>query len=151
MKLTELLASQAKKHGSFLQFIKFCLVGVSNTLISYGIEMLGYYVLLRNSSWQENTKILVISVTAFVISVTNSYYWNNVYVFRSAGTSDILTHLRRYCKVFLSYGVTGLVLGPALKIWLTSFSIPLWFASLAVLVITIPINFLLNKLWAFRK
>ena len=28
-----------------VQFIKFGLVGVSNTLISYAVEMLGYYVL----------------------------------------------------------------------------------------------------------
>ena len=69
------------KAGPLLQFIKFGLVGVSNTVISYLVEMLGYYVLFKNAGWLEPAKVFVVTALAFVISVTNSYYWNEKYVF----------------------------------------------------------------------
>ena len=37
------------KTAALLQFVKFGLVGVSNTAISYGIEMLCFYVFSYNS------------------------------------------------------------------------------------------------------
>ena len=39
---------QSEKLAPLIQFIKFGLVGVSNTAISYGVEMLCYYVLFKN-------------------------------------------------------------------------------------------------------
>lgn len=39
------------KTAPLLQFVKFGLVGVSNTAISYGIEMLCYYVLFAKINW----------------------------------------------------------------------------------------------------
>ena len=57
-----------------LQFVKFRLVGVSNTLISYGIEMLCYYGLFTGVDWSEAVKTEVTSTMAFIVSVTNSYY-----------------------------------------------------------------------------
>ena len=60
-----------------IQFIKFGLVGVSNTVISYGIEMLCYYVLFSRVAWSEGLRIGITSALAFAVSVTNSYYWNN--------------------------------------------------------------------------
>ena len=48
-RLRELLKRlEAGRGKNVVQFIKFSLVGVSNTLISYAIEMVCYYVLLRN-------------------------------------------------------------------------------------------------------
>ena len=42
----------------FMQFIKFGLVGVSNTAINYGIEMLGYYVLFAN--WADSFLLVIL-------------------------------------------------------------------------------------------
>jgi len=39
----------------------------------------------------------------------------------------------------------------ALKMWLGGMGVPLWLSSLGTLVITTPLNFLLNKFWAFGK
>ena len=135
----------------FWQFFKFGLVGVSNTAISYGTEMLCYYVLFKNVSWGENAKILVTNVIAFVISVTNSYYWNNRFVFQSEERRGFRKHASAYLRTVLCYGVTGLALAPALKMWLSGMGVQYWLASLATLIVTIPLNFVLNKLWAFKK
>lgn len=141
-----------KTWDTLVQFIKFGLVGVSNTAISYSIEMLCYYVLLVNAPLSETARVIVTNVLAFVISVTNSYYWNSRYVFKSGGGKKTFSqHLRAYAKTVASYGVTGLLLAPALKLLLGRWGIPYWAASLGSLVVTIPLNFLLNKFWAFRN
>ena len=144
-----------KKNQSFwsvvIQFVKFGIVGVSNTAISFGIEMLCYYVLFVHVSWPENVRIMVTSVLAFIISVTNSYYWNSRYVFAAGPHYSFSQHIVSYLKTVACYGITGLVLAPILKMYISGLGIPYWLASLCTLIVTIPLNFLLNKFWAFRK
>lgn len=137
--------------AALLQFIKFGIVGVSNTAISYGIEMLSYYVLFVNVAWPESVRILVTSVLAFAVSVTNSYYWNNRYVFGSGIKKTVRQHIVAYLKTVACYGVTGLLLAPAIKLYVTALGVPYWLSSLGALAVTIPLNFILNKFWAFRK
>ena len=156
---------QNEKLSSLIQFIKFGLVGVSNTAISYGIEMLCYYVLFKNTKFigilnllallgistdGNNVKIVITTIIAFVVSVSNSYFWNNRYVFGS-GKKSFSEHFKTYFKTFACYGITGLILSPIIKILLTKISVPFFIASLGALVITIPLNFVLNKFWAFKS
>lgn len=135
--------------ATLVQFIKFGLVGVSNTAISYAIEMLCYYVLFVNTQ-AENVKIFITSLLAFAVSVTNSYYWNNKHVFSSGEKKTLAQHLRTYLKTAACYAITGLLLSPWGKSQLVAREVPYWLATLLMLVITIPLNFLMNKLWAFR-
>lgn len=138
------------RFAALIQFVKFGIVGLSNTAISYGIDMFCYYVLFANASWAESTKILITAVLAFTISVTNSYYWNNRYVFGSGERKTVLQHLAAYLRTVMCYGLTGLLLGPAIKLWLNGRGMAYWLSSIACLVVTIPLNFLMNKFWAFR-
>ena len=135
---------------TILQFVKFGIVGVSNTLISYSIEMLCYYVIFAGVAWGNTVKIAVTSALAFMVSVTNSYYWNNRYVFGKGEQQSLVQHLAAYVKTVICYGVTGLVLAPLLKAWVSGMGVPYWAASMGTLIVTIPINFMLNKFWAFR-
>ena len=156
---------QNEKLSSLIQFIKVGLVGVSNTAISYGIEMLCYYVLFKNTKFigilnllallgistdGNNVKIVITTIIAFVVSVSNSYFWNNRYVFGS-GKKSFSEHFKTYFKTFACYGITGLILSPIIKILLTKISVPFFIASLGALVITIPLNFVMNKFWAFKS
>lgn len=156
---------QNEKLSSLIQFIKFGLVGVSNTAISYGIEMLCYYVLFKNTNFigilnllallgistdGNNVKIVITTIIAFVVSVSNSYFWNNRYVFGS-GKKSFSEHFKTYFKTFACYAITGLILSPIIKILLTKISVPFFIASLGALVITIPLNFVMNKFWAFKS
>lgn len=133
-----------------VQFVKFGLVGVSNTVISYGIEMLGYYVLFAHAPWPDRVRIVVVTALAFAVSTINAYYWNNRYVF-PGGRKTGGAHIRAFLRMAASYAVTGLVLAPVLKVWIHERGAAYWLASLVTLVITVPLNYLLNKFWAFRR
>lgn len=149
----------------FVQFIKFGLVGVSNTLIYYVIENLGYYVVFRDAAMfggltallgrlglgvtDEQVKVEVIALIAFIISMTNSFILNNRFVFRAEEKPSKRQLLRTYLKTALCYALTGIVLSPLLKLWMGTIGIPYWVAGLLSLIVTIPLNFLMNKFWAF--
>lgn len=131
-----------QKWNAFMQFVKFGLVGVSNTLISY----VTYLICI---SFGMN--YLLAQGIGFVISVTNSFYWNNKYVF-VAEDGKQRSLLYTYVKTVLSYAGTGLVLASGLLIlWVDVLHIPEVIAPLINLVITIPLNFIINKLWAFKS
>lgn len=149
----KLLALMAKleqgRLAPLVQFVKFGLVGVSNTLISYATEMLGYYVLLTGMT-SESLKVTLVTVVSFLISTVNAYYWNNRYVFKG-DRHTFSQHVWAYLRTAACYALTGLILAPAAKVWLVNISVPFWIASLSTLILTIPLNFILNKFWAFRK
>lgn len=125
---------------SLLQFIKFAIIGFSNTLISYLVYVTGVYFGLH---------YLLASVMGFVISVLNSFYWNNKYVFRQEEGERNLWYT--LAKTFLSYGATGLVLANILLyLWVDILHISEYLGPIINLMITVPLNFVLNKFWAFR-
>lgn len=131
------------------QFFKFGLVGVSNTLISYAIEQLCYYVIFSGLE-KEIIRIIISSVLAFAVSVTNSYVLNLIYVFKTEprGIGQILAS---YLKTVLCYSLTGLLISPLIKLWLGSLGMKFYLSSFISLVATVPLNFIMNKFWAFRK
>lgn len=54
-------------------------------------------------------------------------------------------------KTYISYGFTGIVLNNILSwLWITVFSISKFVAPLINLIVSVPINFVINKLWAFK-
>lgn len=119
------------------QFIKFGLVGVSNTLISLGTYYLLYFL---------GVNYLIANAAGFVISVLNSYYWNNKYVFKKTQNGN----LKPLIKTFMSYGVTFLLSTALLFVMVQCAKISEVIAPVITLVITIPINFIMNKFWAFK-
>ena len=112
------------------QFIKFGLVGISNTLISLGMYYLLYFL---------GVNYLIANTVGFVVSVLNSYYWNNKYVFKKTQKG----HLKPLIKTFLLSTVL-------LFVMVQYFSVSEVVAPVVTLVITIPLNFLMNKFWAFK-
>ena len=129
-----------------VQFIKFGIVGLSNTLLSYGLYLLVLFVMKPlKVSWDAYAA----SVVSFVLSVLWSFFWNNKYVFKSdKGERNIF---KAIIKTYISYGFTGFVLANILLfIWINVFNIPKTIAPLISLLITVPANFLLNKFWAFK-
>jgi putative flippase GtrA len=123
------------------QFIKFGIVGLSNTIIAYAIYFLLVYLGLH---------YIAASVIAFIISVLNSFFWNNKYVFKKHHDQkrNILNSL---LKTFFSYAFTGLILQNILLVVFIDFMhISKYIAPLFGLTITVPLNFVLNKLWAFK-
>lgn len=124
-----------------IQFIKFGIVGVSNTVIS----LIVYYICIF-----VGMHYTIANVLAFVISVLNAYYWNKKYVFKKNDNSQNKTVVQSIIKVFTSYGATFLLGTGLLILWVDFLNISEWIAPLINLCITIPLNFILNKFWAFK-
>ena len=132
--------------ASVEQFIKFCFVGVSNVLISYAV-MCAVMLLIRGRIRYD---YLIASVCAFIISVANSFMLNNRYVFRrSEGRRSIIPAL---LKTYASYAFTGLLLNNLLLYLLCDRAgVSKYIAPVPVMLVTTPVNFLLNKFWAFAN
>lgn len=126
---------------SVLQFIKFGLVGVSNTLVSLAI----YYLFL----WINPALYLVGNVVGWVVSVANAFFWNNRYVFQS-GETGLAATLKKLGKTYLTYGATFLLSTGLLYLEVDVLNWSAVISPVVNLLITIPLNFLLNKFWAFR-
>lgn len=124
--------------AAFMQFVKFCLVGVSNTAISFGI----YYIFIAI-----NKKLYIIGhAVGFVVSVLNAYFWNSKFVFKKQDEKR-----KTILKTFLAYG-TNLIIGTGLLyVFVDILHISEYIAPVLNLIVTIPLNFLLNKFWVMKK
>jgi len=132
---------------SLVQFVKFGLVGVTSTAVSYGINIL---VLKLLQPYHLSWDYVAGNVVAFVLSVLWSFYWNNKYVFRK-GEGQKRNLGKALLKTYVAYGLTGIVLANVLSwVWINVFGISKYVAPLVNLVISIPLNFIINKFWAFR-
>ena len=82
--------------NSIVQFIKFSVVGISNTVIAFGI----YYFLL----WF-NVDYLIANTISWIISVFNAFFWNNRYVFKTE-----IHWFKSLIKTYIAY-LVSLILG----------------------------------------
>lgn len=124
------------------QFIKFGIVGISNTLISYVV----YVVLLRLKMHYIGANII-----GFLVSVVNAYYWNNKYVFKEQDGEQRIWW-KTLGKTFMSYAGTGLILSNILLVVLVDcLDVSEVIAPIIILLFTVPLNFIMNKYWAFRQ
>lgn len=130
-----------EKWKALVQFVKFGFVGLSNTVISTVIYWIMIYFGINK---------YVASVTGFVVSVLNSFFWNNSFVFKKE-EGETRSPIMALIKTFASYAATGLVLhNILLYVWTEIFSVNDYLVPIINLVITIPINFVMNKFWAFK-
>lgn len=135
---------------SLLQFVKFGIVGLSNTIISYVIYVVAL-LLFQSNGWLVSVDYLVAQVIAFILSVLWSFYWNNKYVFKQDEDEE-RNILHALLKTYISYAFTGLFLNSVLSwIWVEIVHIPKLFAPIINLLISVPLNYVMNKFWAFGK
>jgi putative flippase GtrA len=131
-----------------IQFIKFGIVGVSNTVVSYVINI-GVLFLLDKAGLFHRWDYVIANTVAFLLSVLWSFYWNNKFVF-DMENSSMRELLAALAKMYLSYAFTGIILSNVLSyVWIDMLHISKLIAPLINSAIGVPINFLLNKFWAF--
>ncbi|MBQ7955080.1 MAG: GtrA family protein [Lachnospiraceae bacterium] len=154
------------KSGNLWQFVKFGLVGVSNTLISEGLYVIIVYF---------GGNYLFASLVGFIVSVLNAYFWNNRYVFKEEGDGEKRVWWKVLLKTYAAYLGGYLVTVGLLVLWVDIVQISRfmggvadWCRSLGLrrltaeslgeivaagvnLLLTVPLNYVVNKYWAFRK
>lgn len=131
-----------KKKELILQFIKFGVVGLSNTAINFFIY---YTIVIFKSEWY-----LFANVLGWVISILNAFYWSNRFVF-CLENNEKKDLLRRLLKTYYSYGTTFLLTQLLLYVQVAHFGISELIAPILSLVVTIPLNFILSKFWSFKN
>ena len=133
----------------FMQFVKFGVVGVTNTVISYTLNVLVLFACAKLHIFERYDYILGNTI-AFLLSVLWSFYWNSRYVF-GLEECEKRSPWKALLKTYISYGFTGIILSNILSyVWIRVFGISKYLAPLINLVVSIPVNFLMNKLWAFK-
>ena len=136
-------------HESLMQFVKFGIVGVSNTVISYllyTISLLSF----RKLGILSGIDYLVAQIVAFVLSVLWSFYWNNSMVF-TMEDGQKRNVWKALIKTYISYSFTGLFLNSVLLVlWVQVFHLSEFIAPIINLLISVPLNFIINKFWAFK-
>lgn len=129
------------KEVGIYQFIKFGIVGISNTLIAYVAYSLCVYIGIH---------YLIANAIGFFISVLNAYYWSDRFVFKK-GEGESRNAMWTLVKTYIAYGSTGLLLASILLyIYVSKLHISEYIAQLLVLFVTIPLNFIINKFWSFK-
>ena len=147
------------------QFIKFALVGVSNTLIS---ELIYAIIVLCGGHY------IVATCIGFFVSVLNAFYWNNRYVFKEDKENKHRVWWKTLLKTYVAY-IGGFLLNLILLVFwieivnmadymvaIRDYIIQLGFAKIDCqmianllaetinLFIVLPLNFIINKHWAFK-
>lgn len=138
------------QHTSFMQFIKFGIVGLSNTIISYVLYAV-VLLLLQKKMLFPKIDYLLAQIVAFVLSVLWSFYWNNrmVFVVEEGHKRSLWKSL---LKTYISYSFTGLFLNSILLIlWVNVLGISEFIAPIINLLVSVPLNFFINKFWAFKS
>lgn len=160
--------SKSTGKKTLIQFIKFGLVGVLNTVVNYVVYALAiaffgsdYYILA--------------SVLGFIISVFHAYLWQVKLVFKEEEGGEKRVWWQVLIKTYIAYSFTGLILNNLLLIFwldivkieglmaplveaasglglsLTAKEAAAYVAPLFNMVVSIPLNFVINKFWAYRQ
>lgn len=132
-----------------VQFFKFGIVGISNTVIGYVIYAVTLNA-LRFFGILPSIDIFISQFVMFMLSVAWSFYWNNKMVFKQEDNEkrNILSAL---WKTYVSYAFTSLFLSEVLLLFeVRLFGINEFIAPIINLFITVPLNFVIQKFWAFR-
>jgi putative flippase GtrA len=122
------------------QFIKFGIVGFSNTVVGYAVYSALVYLKFY---------YFVASIISFCVGIGNAFFWNNKYVFKQ--NNDHRNNIKSLIKFAVTYSITGLVVqNILLYIFIDIFFVSKYIAPVFCLCVTVPSNFLLNKIWVFN-
>lgn len=92
----------------------------------------------------------IANAIAFCITVAISYVLNNILTFKD--NEKIEWSMVALLKAYASYSITGMFLAAFLLwFWTSVLKINVNIAPLLNLFFTIPINFILNKFWVYRR
>lgn len=137
-----------KRWESLMQFFKFSLVGVSNSLVSYAVNVTTL-LLLRPLGFDYD--YIIANITAFLLAVMWSYNLNSKHVFK-VKVGEERSEGKTLLKTYVSYAFSGIVLNNVLgTLWIKYLGISRFIAPMINLLITVPVNFVLNKYWAYGR
>jgi putative flippase GtrA len=123
--------------GYMGQFIKFCLVGLTNVAVSLAV----YYAMVAF-----NDRLYVLAnICGYGLSILSSYLLNSRFVFKNTAKSGV-----KIVKTYISYGITLAINTGMIYLLVELMGISTSMAPILCMVISVPANFFLNKFWVYR-
>jgi putative flippase GtrA len=144
----------SKSEGSkgIIQFIKFAIVGVSNTAVDWVV----YYILI-NTVLTATAEKSIAKAISFLVAVINSYIWNTIWTFKKEYQSTIgkSGEIASKSMIFVKFFVVSLI-GWVVNYFVFKYTlgrvssrdiVALIFASAAATLW----NFFANKFWTYKR
>jgi putative flippase GtrA len=120
-----------------IQFIKFGLVGISNTVITAVVIWLMLKIFGLND--------LSANIIGYIAGLTNSFIWNRKWTFRSK--SKIKDTVFKFILIFV---ISYLLQLGVLFLLLNSLQIDAYWCHLIAMAVYTLVNFVLNKFYTFK-
>ena len=123
---------------NWIELLKFSVVGLSG----YVVNLVVYVSLLKGAGLH----YLPAAVCSFAVAVTNNYFWNRHWTFRSRRGHVYVQGMR-----FFLVSAAALALNLALLWVLVKLGADAIVAEATAIVLVMPFSFSVNKLWSFRR
>jgi putative flippase GtrA len=127
-----------RRPHNWVQLAKFCTVGASGYVVNLAV----FSALVLGTDLHH----IPAATLSFLVAVTNNYTWNRLWTFRRT-RGHVAYQGFRFLIVALCALAANLVVLEAL-VWLGVPEIP---AQATAIVLVMPLNFVGNKLWSFRR
>ena len=126
-----------RRPANWVQLAKFCAVGASGYVVNLAV----YGTLLAFG-----VHYLLAAVCSFLVAVTNNYTWNRLWTFHAERGHVGWQGLR-----FLVVALIAYLANLALLTGFIALGLDKVLAQAIAVVLVVPLNFLGNKLWSFRR
>lgn len=131
------VGAAARQRASWLQLLKFSIVGGSGYVVNLGV-----FALLDGNLGAHHS---LAAIGAFCVAVTNNFLWNRYWTFGAGEGSAGFQAMR-----FLTVSVLSLLLNLAvLEAIVAGTAVGALTAQAIAVAAVMPFNFLGNKLWTF--
>jgi putative flippase GtrA len=126
-----------RRPHNWLQLVKFCTVGASGYVVNLTVFALCFEVL--------GLHYLAAATVAFVVAVTNNFWWNRHWTFR-VGKGHAGFQAARFFTVSVA---AFLFAASMLELLVSVAELPELPAQAISIVLAMPLNFIGNKMWSF--
>jgi dolichol-phosphate mannosyltransferase len=126
-----------RKPHNWVQLVRFGAVGASGYVVNLAVFAAGVHVL--------GIDYRVSAVLAWIVSVTNNFWWNRHWTFGAKRAHPLQQAIRFFAVSLLVFGVTyGILVG------LVSGGVTKDLAQAIAIAAGTPLNFVGQKLWSFK-
>jgi dolichol-phosphate mannosyltransferase len=131
------IGTAARRPASWLQLLKFGVVGASGYSINLAV-----FALLATTLGMHHA---IAAVGAFCVAVTNNFFWNRHWTFEPGDGHPAFQAAR-----FFAVSIAALMVNLAvLEALVAGTTLPALTAQAIAVAVAMPFNFLGNKLWTF--
>ena len=130
-------AAALRRPHNWIQLAKFSAVGATG----YVVNLVVYWLLLK-----AGLHYLPAAACSFCVAVTNNYLWNRQWTFRGQRGHLAYQGMRFFVVSLLALAANLVILDVLIRLGMGKFV-----AQAIAIVLVMPVNFVGNKLWSFRR